>query len=107
MTTRLLALSLVLTVGCGTILNSGPQTVHVPAGSTLDGAAAGDMPVDPKIPHEIIYPDGHRCIVDSHISAGYVIADVVLWFLVGLVVDGVTGDWRTLNADDCPGVSVD
>lgn len=30
-------------------------------------------------------------------SAGYVIADVVFWFLLGLVVDGVTGNWKTLS----------
>jgi len=30
-----------------------------------------------------------------------------LLFLLGILVDAITGDWRTLDADACPGVSVD
>lgn len=46
-------------------------------------------------------------MVESSISAGYVIADVVFWFLLGLVVDGVSGNWKTLEDDACPGVVID
>lgn len=105
MMARLLAMILVFSVGCGTILNSGPATIVPPPGATVDGVA-GPIPASKKLPHEVVYPDGRRCIVESSVSAGYVIADVVLLFLVGLIVDGITGDWKSLSADACPGVIV-
>lgn len=94
-------------MGCGAILNSGQATIVVPPGATVDGAAVSSLSVSKQVPHEVVFADGRRCIVDSQVGAGYVIADVVLWFLLGLIVDGVTGDWKSLDASGCPGVSVD
>ena len=106
MKTILIAI-LVLCVGCGTILNSGPATVYPPAGGAVDGVA-GPTPASKKRPHEVIYPDGRRCIVESHVSAGYVIVDIIFfWTIVPLVIDAVTENWKTLDADACPGVMVD
>ena len=103
---RVLAAALVFVVGCGTVLNGSTSTIVPPKGATVDGVA-GPITASNQRPHEVIYEDGRHCIVESSVSAGYVIADVVLWFLVGVLVDAVTGDWKTLDADACPGVVVD
>lgn len=82
MMARLLAMILVFSVGCGTILNSGPATIVPPPGATVDGVA-GPIPASKKLPHEVVYPDGRRCIIESSV-----------------------GDWKLLRADACPGVSI-
>lgn len=103
---RILAAVLVFSMGCGTILNGGPATLIPPPGATVDGVA-GPISVSQKTAHEVTYQDGRRCIVESRVSAGYVIADVLLFtFLIGVLVDAVTGDWKTLDAGACPGVIV-
>ena len=103
---RLIALAMTASIGCGTILNSGTATIRPPQGATVDGQS-GPTDVSQKRSHQIVYEDGRTCVVESSVSAGYVIADVVFWFLLGLVVDGATGNWKTLDADGCAGVSVD
>ena len=104
--TRLVALGLALTMGCGTILNSGTATITPPRGATVDGNL-GPTVVSKKRSHEIEYPDGRRCIVESRVSGGYVLADIVFWFLLGVLIDAATENWKTLDADACPGVVVD
>ena len=106
---RLLALILVFTFGCGTVLNGSTATVILPPGASIDGMPSGPMPmpISNRTPHEIVYPDGRRCLVTPHVSVGYLIADIVLLFLVGVIVDAVTGDWTVLDASMCPGVAVD
>lgn len=103
---KLIAVVLVLSMGCGTVLNSGHATITPPRGATVDGVE-GPISASKQRSHEIEYPDGRRCIVESRISAGYVLADVVFWFLLGVLVDAATGDWKTLDGDACPGVMVD
>lgn len=57
---------------------------------------------------EVIYPDGRRCIVESRVGAGVVIIDLLLLpLLIPIIVDAVTGNWKHLDADACPGVMVD
>ena len=102
---RVIALALVATMGCGTVLNGGPATIIPPPGATIDGFA-GPVPANKQIPHEIVYQDGRRCLVTSSVSAGYLIADIFLLFLLGVIVDAITGDWNTLDAGACPGVIV-
>jgi hypothetical protein len=102
---RLLIATVIASVGCGTVLNSGPATIVPPPGGTVDGVA-GPITVSKKVPHEVVYPDGRRCMIESRVSVGYVVVDVVLLFLLGVIVDAVTGDWRTLDAGACPGVIV-
>ena len=75
-------------------------------GATIDGQAVSSLSVSKQVPHEVVFADGRRCITSSSVSAGYVIADVVLWFLVGLIIDGVTGDWRTPSTAISAGVSI-
>jgi hypothetical protein len=102
---RLLALLVASSVGCGTILNNGPTTIIPPPGATVDGFA-GPLLVSQRTPHEIVYPDGRRCIVESHISALYIVGDIFIFFFLGLIVDAATGHWYVLSADACPGVIV-
>ena len=66
------------------------------------------LAVSQKRSHEVVYPDGRRCIIDSGASAGYVILDILfIWGLIPIIVDAATGNWKTLDADSCPGVMVD
>ena len=96
--------ALVLSVGCGAILNGSQSTIVVPPGATVDGVP-GSIAASNQIDHLVMYPDGRRCIVESHINVGYVIADILLWTVIGVVVDGVSGDWDDLETG-CPGVVV-
>ena len=105
MTTRLVALLLIFTIGCGTVLNGGPATLIPPPGATIDGVP-GPIPANKQIPHEVVYPDGRHCVVVSSVSVGYLVVDIVLLFLLGVIVDAVTGDWKVLDAGMCPGVIV-
>lgn len=102
---RLLAVLMICTIGCGTVLNGGPATIIPPPGATVDGVA-GPVPANKQMPHEVVYPDGRRCVVVPSVSVGYLVVDIVVLFLVGVIVDAVTGDWKVLNADQCPGVLV-
>lgn len=92
-----------LATGCGAILNGSTKTIMVPAGATVDGVP-GPIQVSQKNSHNVQFPDGRMCVVESGVSAGYAIADILLTGLLGVVIDGVTGDWKTLSADSCPGV---
>jgi len=103
--TKILALVLIFTIGCGTILNSGTATIMPPPGATVDGVA-GPIPASQQQPHEVIYPDGRRCIVEPKVSGLYIVGDIFLFFLVGIIVDAVTGNWKVLDAGSCPGVIV-
>jgi len=103
--TKVLAVILIFTMACGTVLNSGPSTIVPPPGGTVDGSPAPII-ASKKRPHEVVYPDGRRCIIESNVSAGYVIVDILVLFLVGVIVDAATGDWKVLDADSCPGVIV-
>jgi hypothetical protein len=105
MVNRLTAAALVFSVGCGAILNGSSSTIVPPPGATVDGQPT-PIVASNQTAHEIVYPDGRRCIVGSHISAGYLVADVVLWFLVGIIIDGVSGDWNVLDEGACPGVQI-
>lgn len=95
-----------MSLGCGTILNSSTATVTPPPGATVAGSP-GPVVLSQQRSHEVIYPDGRRCILESRVGAGYVIADIVFFFLVGVVIDAATGNWKSLDADSCPGVIVD
>lgn len=111
---KLLTLMAMLTggsLGCGTILNSGVATVTLPAGASLDGYVISSMQslqINKQVPHEITFADGRRCVIESNVSVGYVLADVFLGFFgLGILVDGITQDWRTLDSDYCVGVTVE
>lgn len=101
---RLLAVLMVCSIGCGTIMNGGPATIIPPPGATVDGVA-GPVPANKQMPHEVVYQDGRRCVIVSSVSVGYVVVDILLG-VVGVVVDAVTGDWKVLDPAMCPGVII-
>ena len=103
---KLMAGMLTLVMGCGALLNGGNATITPPRGATVDGFE-GPISASKKRSHQVVYEDGRTCVVESGVSAGYVVADVVFWFLLGVLVDAATGDWKTLDDDACPGVMVD
>ncbi len=93
--------------GCGTIINGSHATVTPPPGGFVDGSP-GPVVASQQRSHEVIYPDGRRCIVESRVGAGVVIVDIIfLPLLIPIIVDAVTGNWRHLDAEGCPGVTVD
>jgi hypothetical protein len=99
-----LALSLsLMSTACGAILNGGSSTLVAAPGITVDGMET-PVPVSKKTSHIVVYPDGHQCVIGSSASAGYIIADIFLTGLIGLVVDAATSDWSTLD-NECPGVT--
>ena len=102
---RLMALSLVATVGCGTVLNAKTVTVYPPPGGAIDGVG-GPLRVNQQGSHIITYPNGSQCLMNGGISVGYLVVDIVLLFLIGVVVDAVTGGWTVLDANACPGVQI-
>ena len=105
MKNQLLAVMLMASVGCGTVLNGGASTIYPPQGGTIDGVA-GPIMANKSSSHEVMYPNGQRCLIQPAISIGYLVADIVLLFLVGVIVDAVTGDWNVLDPNACPGVIV-
>src|SRR5258706_2855039 len=88
---------------CGRTFNGGPVgTIIPPQGGTVDGHP-GPTQVDKRQPHEVVYADGQRCVVDSSVGIRYLLPDVFLTVLIGVVVDASSGAWRMLD-DNCPGV---
>lgn len=92
--------------GCGAILNSSTATVNGPAGTRVNGNPVPTI-VSQKSSHQVTMPDGRTCVITSGASGGYVVADILLTGLLGVVIDAATGAWKTLDADSCPGVTVD
>jgi hypothetical protein len=104
---KLLCAVLVLATGCATIFNSRTATIVAPPGSGVDGGPTPAI-ASQKRPHEVVYPDGRRCIIESNVSAGYVIVDIIFfWTILPLIIDAVTENWKVLDAGACPGVMVD
>jgi hypothetical protein len=101
----ILVLGVLAASGCGAILNSSTVTVNGPQGTEVDGASV-PATVNQKGSHQVVMPDGRRCVLTSDAAAKYIILDILFTGLIGIVVDAATGDWKTLNSDGCPGVTV-
>lgn len=100
------------TFGCGTILNdkNPPLTVtSTPDGADvhIDGSYAGRTPlttdVSIKREHTVTatkegYQDNTK-IVGNHAGALWIVLDILLTGLIGLVVDAITGDWQELDRE--------
>jgi hypothetical protein len=102
---RLVALAVVASLGCGTLVNDKYTTLVPPPGGFVDGVP-GPVRADQSLPHTVTYPNGAQCMIEPSIGVGYIVADLFLVFFVSLVVDAVTGEWHTLDAGTCPGVFV-
>ena len=110
---RSLAVSLLLTSACATILTSSTKNIPMdssPSGAriTIDGAPMGVTPTRLKLSnhkaHVVIFSkkgyDSIACTLDVSVGAGWVVLDV-LSGLVPVIIDAVTGDWRTLDDTNC------
>jgi len=99
---KLLALALVATTasGCATIFNKKTVDLSTDPGVTVVG---GTSDVSQQEDHVVKYSDGHTCTLESGVSVAYVIVDLFLTGPIGLIVDGVTGNWKVVKAT-CPGV---
>ena len=100
------------TSGCGAMFGSGTARVNGPPTARIDGSPL-PATVSTKTPHQIEFEDGHRCVVESHASGGFVALDIVLLValvvpgVIALAVDGSTGDWDRLEGAGCPEIIVD
>jgi hypothetical protein len=99
--------------GCATIFHGSREAIPVqssPAGATVTTNPSTGQYTTPTIlnlarkesyvlsfSHEGYSPAS--CNVQNNISGGYVVADVLLTGLVGVIVDGVTGAWYNLSPD--------
>lgn len=99
------ALMMLATTGCATVFNGGTATV-VPAPGVLVNGSNQVQLVDKQGVQVVQYANGQGCYIDNHISAGWIVVDIVLTGFLGLVVDAVTGDWKNLDSTACPGVLV-
>ena len=113
---RFLALvpSVVLLHGCAAILGSKTNNVVAvsePPGAEVyvDGVRAGVTPdtiqVESKKSHTVAFRlPGFReesCTLTSSVDGGWVILDVLLGGLVGVIVDAATSEWNELTKKSC------
>lgn len=104
---KLLALALAATLaGCGTLFNSGPATISAPPGTAIDGSFDVTQ-VSKKRSHQVQYANGRTCLIRSKVSPIYVVGDLFFTDFLGLIIDAATDGWKTLDASNCPNVSVD
>jgi hypothetical protein len=108
MKSRRLALILLVataTSGCGAMFNSSTATVNGPPGTEVDGNPV-PATVSQKSPHQVTMPNGQRCTLESAAAGKYIILNILFTGLIGIVIDAATGDWKTLDAAACPGITV-
>lgn len=96
----LLAASLLAT-GCGTLFNAKTIEVNLPSGASTD---SGSTTLSQSEDHVVTYENGSKCTIESGVSISYVLLDLFLTGPIGLIIDGVTGNWKVLEGG-CPGVS--
>lgn len=94
---------LVLATGCATIFNHRYVDLKTDPGVEVEG---GTSDVDQRESHQVTYPDGRTCTLRPGVSVGYVLVDLFLTGPIGLIVDGVTGNWTVLKGD-CDGVELE
>lgn len=84
------------------LLNSYPQGAH----AWVDGVYSGQTPIRVRLTsntdHQVVlrlpgYADQPYMITHS-VGAGWIIADVLLTFLLGVIVDAATGAWFHLDS---------
>ena len=100
--------------GCGLILGGGSrETIQVQASPTetkvTTSPATGDytapttLDLERKTSYSVTFEKAgytpSTMQIESHVRAGYVIADVLLTGLVGVVVDAATGGWSKLTPE--------
>lgn len=111
---KILALFVVLATGCGAVFAAKTRPVIVQstppdAQVLVDGVPLGTtpttVPVNNHKNHTVVvrapgYPDG-TCLVNTRVGVVWVVLDIVLTGLIGVVVDAVTGGWSEVDALPC------
>lgn len=109
----LAAVVMIATGGCATIFHGSNQMIPVqssPAGATVTtnpNTGQYTTPTNLSLARKQSYvlsfsQSGYTTAsfnIQNSISGGYVVADVLLTGLVGVVVDGLTGAWYNLSPD--------
>ena len=93
--------------GCATLFSGNTATIQVSASPgqpvTIDGAPAGTSPttlvVSTHTDHVVVVGDA-SCHLVSTVGAGWVVLDI-LTGAVPLIVDAITGEWRSLDDKQC------
>jgi hypothetical protein len=102
----LLCCVLATSVGCGTLFNGGSTTsitLRSQGPVTVDGAPAGMAPTTitvAKHANHTIVVGGQSCQLQAPVGVGWVVLDVLAG-LVGIVIDAVTSDWKSVDASTC------
>lgn len=100
--------------GCATILAGDRETVSIASQRSgarvmINGTPRGNTPMvvelDSTKSHTITIqtPDGqiYTCDLHASIGAGWVIANILLTGFAGLIIDAITGKWKSLDRDRC------
>lgn len=108
----LAASTLFLSTGCATILKSNSEHLNItsdPSGARvqINGMDVGNTPLSTKVngtKDQLIQVrkegfDSRSMLISSSVGAGWVIVDVIcgVW---PLVIDAITGDWKSLDRTD-------
>lgn len=98
----LVALALVLSTGCATLFNEKGYNVTTAQGVTVNGQDRAF--IANKQDHVVTFEGGRTCEIESGVAWYWVVLDLFTTGPIGLVVDGVTGNWKELDPeDDCAG----
>ena len=103
------------TMGCAAIFAGGNQKdVHMdaePRGAEVyvDGALRGQTPVvlelDRRKSHTVVFKlDGYQdatCQLNASAGAGWIVLDILLTGLIGVIVDAATGAWNSIGDAMC------
>lgn len=96
-------LSAVALSGCATIFNKKTIDVRTDPGVTVNGQS-GTVTVKQSEEHQVAYPDGSTCTLENGVSIAYVVLDIFLTGPIGLIIDGVTGNWKVTDLN-CGGIT--
>ena len=101
----------IVTTGCGALMQGTSQTIPVqssPNSVSMDVAGVSYMtPTSLELQRKNEYIlnfskegyDSAQIRVTKHLSGGYLIADVLLTGLIGVIVDAATGAWYNLKPE--------
>ncbi len=98
--------------GCATVFKSSRETVRISTDVTcthvyVDGVHMGTaplrVPMDPKRDHVITFKRQgfatQHYFLGHSISTGWVLVDILLGSVYAVLIDALTGDWKTLNTN--------
>jgi hypothetical protein len=97
-----IAVCLVSLTGCATLFAKKEVEVTLSDGASVNGSSTSTT-LSKKESHTVTYQDGSTCQIESHVGWVWVVLDVFTTGPIGLIIDGVTGNWSKLETD-CRGV---